>query len=89
MVRNISSVNSYILTIFRNITYLIRIIKGIKRIIIDTKRNIPHKTKILSTQQKSETNNLHKTPSANKGLAIAGGTSSVHVLCFGRNLYFS
>lgn len=26
---------------------------------------------------------------ANKGLAIAGGTSKIHVLYFGRNLYFS
>jgi hypothetical protein len=33
-------------------------------------------------------NNLKET-TANKGLAIAGGTSKVHVLCFDRNLYFS
>ena len=29
------------------------------------------------------------TTAGNKGLAIAGGKSSVHVLFFGRNLYFS
>lgn len=31
----------------------------------------------------------NKQRTANKGLAIAGGTSKVHVLYFGRNLYFS
>ena len=32
---------------------------------------------------------MAKSTADNKGLAIAGGTSSVHVLYFGRNLYFS
>ena len=33
--------------------------------------------------------NGNKNTAYNKGLAIAGGKLSVHVLCFGRNLYFS
>lgn len=67
MVRNISNINKYILTIFRNMTYTIRNIQSIKEIIAYTKRNISYRIKKLQTQQKNETDRPQKTPSANIG----------------------
>ena len=40
-------------------------------------------------KQQNSTNFLKKWAAANKGVAIAGGKSSIHILYLGRNLYFS